>query len=134
MAVFAIAGNPNKSTMFPTSRHGIRHGNDVIYGGLVSTLFTSRFDLWVLAEGSDRHNRVDHFWRLKRGSSIWNCSSLQAAFVEVWIVLYCCAVTEWDVYCYIYYYYYILYIYLYINRRLFTEHEHSPRPWRCLVS
>lgn len=33
MAVFAIAGNPNKPTMFPTSRPGVLHGNDVIYGG-----------------------------------------------------------------------------------------------------
>jgi len=86
VAVFAIAGNPNKPTMFPTSRPGIHHGNDVIYDGPVWVLFMSRFDLWVSAEGSDRHNRVDHFWRLKRRSSIWNCSSLQAAFVEVWIV------------------------------------------------
>jgi len=33
--MFAIAENPNKHTMFPTSRSGIHHGNDVIYGGLV---------------------------------------------------------------------------------------------------
>ena len=33
VAVFAIVGNPNKPTMFPTTRPGIHHGSDVIYGG-----------------------------------------------------------------------------------------------------
>jgi len=47
VAVFAIAGNPNKPTMFPTSRPGIHQGNGVIYGGLVGIIYVQIWPLGI---------------------------------------------------------------------------------------
>lgn len=52
----------------------------------VRRLFMSRLDLCVSAEGSNRQNIADHCLKVETRLSISECSSLVAAFMEVWHV------------------------------------------------